>query len=72
MDNGTYSCAVVASEKTQVDLAVQVDGWKIGKGENREGESSHCGIAILNQVYCVICWIRTPGKQGRWLKLQLL
>ena len=70
MGNGTYSCAVVVAQKTQMDLAVQVDGWKIDKGENHEGESGCSGIAILNQLYCTICWIRTPGRQGKLQKLQ--
>lgn len=63
MENGTYSFAVVEAQKTQVDLAVQVDGWKVGKGEYPEGESGHSGFAILNQLNCTICWIRTPGRQ---------
>lgn len=62
MENGTYSCAVVVAQKTQVDLAVQVNGWKVGKGENPEGESGHSGTAI-DQLNCTICCIRTPGRQ---------
>lgn len=70
-DNGTYNYAVVAAQKTQVGLAVQVDRFKIVKGENLKGESGRRGIAILNHLYCIICWIRTPKKQGRREKWQL-
>lgn len=59
----TYSCALIVAQKAQADLAVQVDGWKIGEGENVEGETSHSGIAILNQLYCTIRWIRTSVGQ---------
>lgn len=70
-DDGTYNCAVIAAQKTQVGLAVQVDRWETVKGENLEGESGRRGIAILDHLYCIICWIRTPEKQARRENWQL-
>jgi len=61
----TYSCAVVVSQKTQVDAAVHINGCKVGKGEHPEGETGHSGNAILNQLDCSIFWIRTPTKPER-------
>lgn len=58
--NGTYSCAVVVLQETQVDLAMQVDGRKVGEGEHPEGESGHSGDAVLNDLHCTISLIRTP------------
>lgn len=53
MDIDTHNCAVVP-QKAQVDLAVKVDGRKIGERENLEGELSHSGIAILKQLNSII------------------
>lgn len=54
MDTCTYRGALAVAQKTQVDLAVQVDRWKISKAENVEGETGHSGIAILKHLYCTI------------------
>lgn len=60
--SSTYSWAVVVAQKAQVDLAVQVDGCIVGEGKHPERETSHSGDAVLNQFYCTVCWIRTPGR----------
>ncbi len=60
----TYSRAVVVLQETQVDLAMQVDGCVVGKGEHPERESGRSGDTILDQLYRIICWIRTPGRRG--------
>ena len=47
-----------------MDLAVQVDGCKVGEGEHPEGETGDSGVAVLNQLHCTILFIRTPERQG--------
>lgn len=51
---------------------MQVDGRKVGKGEHPEGESGHSGDAVLSQLYCAICWIRTRGGQGNMVTVTML
>lgn len=48
---GTYYCTVVVVQKTQVDLAVQVYGWKIVERKYVKGETGYSGVAILNELH---------------------